>query len=193
QFGVIGRNWRIFAIPAQNPRNLGDAECGRDLGVLFMAAGEAARDLNSDTRYGHKHSDREIVMRLWEGPETAQQPPLGTRVLALVTAAALAVAGFPVSAQAQGRGPPVIRDTEIEQLLRDYTQPILKAAGLAKQNVRVVIINDRSFNAFVADGRRIFINAGTIMVSETPNEVIGVLAHETGHMAGGHLARLREE
>ena len=91
------------------------------------------------------------------------------------------------------KGPPVIRDAEIEQLLREYTQPILRVAGLAKQNVQVVIINDRSFNAFVADGRRIFINAGALMDAETPNQVIGVLAHETGHIAGGHLARMREQ
>ena len=99
-------------------------------------------------------------------------------------------------AQAQPRrqsGPPVVRDAEIEQLLREYTQPILKAAGLAQQNVQVVIINQRAFNAFVADGRRIFINAGTIMEADTPNQVIGVLAHETGHIAGGHLSRMREE
>src|SRR5205085_11134266 len=57
----------------------------------------------------------------------------------------------------------------------------------------VVIINDRAFNAFVADGRRIFVNTGALMDAKTPNEVIGVFAHETGHIAGGHLARLREE
>ncbi len=95
-------------------------------------------------------------------------------------------------AQAQ-RGPPIIRDAEIEQLLKDYTQPLLKAAGLAQQNIRVVIINDRSFNAFVADGRRIFVNGGALMDSQTPNQIIGVLSHETGHIAGGHLARLREQ
>ncbi len=86
-----------------------------------------------------------------------------------------------------------MRDAEIEQLLREYTQPILKSAGLAQQNIQVVIINSRAFNAFVADGRRIFINAGTIMEADTPNQVIGVLAHETAHIAGGHLSRLREE
>jgi len=107
-----------------------------------------------------------------------------------LTAAALAGASVP--AQAQG-GPPIIRDAEIEQLLKDYTQPLLKAAGLAQQNIRVVIINDRTFNAFVADGRRIFVNGGALMDSETPNQIIGVLSHETGHIAGGHLARLREQ
>jgi predicted Zn-dependent protease len=53
----------------------------------------------------------------------------------------------------------------------------------------VVVLNERSFNAFVMDGRHIFINAGALFDAKTPNEVIGVLAHETGHIAGGHLAR----
>jgi len=88
---------------------------------------------------------------------------------------------------------PLIRDAEIEQLLRDYAQPILRTAGLAKQNVRVVVLSDRSFNAFVMDGRHIFINAGALFDAKTPNEVIGVFAHETGHLAGGHLQRLREQ
>jgi predicted Zn-dependent protease len=114
------------------------------------------------------------------------------RALALVTAFALAVAGMPVRAQAQG-SLPLIRDAEIEQLLRDYTGPILRAAGLAQQNVNVVIINDRAFNAFVVDGRRIFINVGALMEAQTPNEIIGILAHESGHIAGGHMARLRQE
>lgn len=92
-----------------------------------------------------------------------------------------------------GRGPAIIRDAEIEALLRDYTRPILKVAGLGQQNVEVVLIGDRSFNAFVADGKRIFVNVGALMDSETPNQIIGVLAHETGHIAGGHLARMREQ
>jgi predicted Zn-dependent protease len=88
---------------------------------------------------------------------------------------------------------PVIRDAEIEQLLRDYATPILHAAGLSKQNVRVVVLSDRSFNAFVMDGRHIFVNAGALFDAKTPNEIIGVFAHETGHLAGGHLQRLREQ
>jgi predicted Zn-dependent protease len=116
------------------------------------------------------------------------------RLVALLTSAALVTSSVPAPAQnAAQKGPPVVRDAEIEQLLREYTQPILQAAGLSKQNIQVVIINDRGFNAFVADGRRIFINAGALMEAETPNEVIGVLAHETGHIAGGHLVRLREQ
>jgi predicted Zn-dependent protease len=115
------------------------------------------------------------------------------RALTLLMSAAMAIA--PVMAHAQGTPPgmPLIRDAEIEQLLRDYTQPILRAAGLAQQNIQVTIINERTFNAFVMDGRRIFINAGALMDARTPNEVIGVLAHESGHIAGGHLSRLRQQ
>jgi predicted Zn-dependent protease len=109
-----------------------------------------------------------------------------------LTAAALAATSLPQPAAAQGNMP-VIRDTEIEQLLRDYTQPILRTAGLSNQNIKVVIINNRAFNAFVMDGKRIFVNTGALMESETPNQIIGVLAHETGHIAGGHLSRLRDE
>ncbi len=112
------------------------------------------------------------------------------RAVALATATALVWSSMPAHAQ---RGTGVIRDAEIEQLLKEYTQPLLRTAGLAQQNIRVVIIGDRSFNAFVADGRRIFVNAGALMDSERPNQIIGVLAHETAHIAGGHLARLREQ
>jgi predicted Zn-dependent protease len=115
-----------------------------------------------------------------------------TRLTAMVTAAGLALA--PVAAPAQeNKGPALLRDTEIEQLLREYTRPILRAAGLEKQNIQIVIINDAGFNAFVADGRRIFVNYGALMKSETPNQIIGVLAHETGHLAGGHLSKMREQ
>jgi predicted Zn-dependent protease len=98
-----------------------------------------------------------------------------------------------VRAETRSKGQPIIRDAEIEHLMRDYTQPILKAAGLSQQNIQVIIINNRSFNAFVMDGRRIFINSGALLEAATPNQVIGVLAHEAGHIAGGHLARLREQ
>jgi predicted Zn-dependent protease len=128
------------------------------------------------------------------GTASTRRSPL-SRILAVATAVAIAASA--VSAHAQPRrkasGPPIIRDAEIEQLLREYTTPILRAAGLGKQNIRIVIVNSRGFNAFVADGRRIFINAGALMDADTPNQVIGVLAHETGHIAGGHLARMREQ
>lgn len=113
------------------------------------------------------------------------------KLLACIVAATLALP--PLPAKAQGPGPRLLRDTEIEQLLRDYTRPLLRTAGLEKHNIQVAIINDPMFNAFVADGRRIFVNYGALMQSQTPNQLIGVLAHETGHLAGGHLSKLREQ
>ncbi len=114
------------------------------------------------------------------------------KLTALTTVVALVLAPLAALAQ-ENRGPPVLRDAETEQLLRDYTRPILRAAGMEMQNIQMVIINQGVFNAFVADGRRIFVNYGAILQSETPNQIIGVMAHETGHLAGGHLAKMREQ
>ena len=114
------------------------------------------------------------------------------KFVSLVALAAIA-APHPLAAQQGGPKLNIIRDAEIEELLRDYTRPILRAAKLGGQNIEVVIIGDRSFNAFVADGRRIFVNLGALYEAETPNQIIGVLAHEAGHIAGGHLARMRDQ
>ncbi|TPI24768.1 M48 family metallopeptidase [Mesorhizobium sp. B3-2-1] len=112
------------------------------------------------------------------------------RVFATISlAAAVAVAG---SATAFAQGVPVVRDAEIEALVRDYARPIFRAAGLANDGIDIVLVNDSSFNAFVT-GRRLFINTGALMTAETPNEIIGVIAHEAGHIAGGHQQKLREQ
>ncbi len=95
-----------------------------------------------------------------------------SRAVSVVTAAAIALASVPVRAQTgSNAGIPMIRDAEIEQLMRDYTAPILRVAGLTQQNVQVVIINDKAFNAFVMDAHRIFINTGALMEATTPNQL----------------------
>jgi len=117
-----------------------------------------------------------------------------SRTLALVTAAAVALAGVPARAQnGSNAGIPMIRDAEIEQLLRDYAAPILKVAGLSNQGIQVVIINDKAFNAFVMDAHHIFVNAGALRESTAPNQLIGVFAHETGHIVHGDLSKMRQE
>ena len=126
-------------------------------------------------------------------PSRTAKPKPVSRLLAGALAVALACPPLPAQAQQRGGGLPLIRDAEIEQLMRDYTQPILKAAGLGKVNVKIVLINDKSFNAFVVDGRRIFVNTGALAEATTPNQIIGVMAHEAGHIAGGHLSKLRQE
>jgi predicted Zn-dependent protease len=83
-----------------------------------------------------------------------------------------------------------IYDTEIEDTIRVYATPVLRAAGIDPTAVRIHIVNSPILNAFVARGQRIFVTTGFLMAAQHPGQVIGVLAHETGHIAGGHLARL---
>ena len=91
---------------------------------------------------------------------------------------------------AQG-GLAIIRDAEIEGILQAYTTPLFEAAGIPPQSVKIRLIRSNSLNAFVAGGRNIFIHTGLLTASKGPDAVIGVLAHETGHIEGGHLVRTR--
>lgn len=102
---------------------------------------------------------------------------------------AAALVGSAPSASAQNL--PLIRDTEIEGILSDYAKPLFKAAGLGSGRIRMRIVQNDAFNAFVLDGKNVFVHTGTLMQANTPNEVIGVIAHETGHITGGHMAALR--
>lgn len=110
--------------------------------------------------------------------------------IASVAGLAFAIGAADV-APAAAQGLPLIRDTEIEDLLNDYARPIFKAAGLGTGRVQMRIVRSDSFNAFVVDGRNVFVHTGTLMQADTPNQVIGVIAHEAGHIAGGHMAALR--
>ena len=83
----------------------------------------------------------------------------------------------------------LLRDTEIEETMQDYTTPILRAAGLSPSSVDIYLVNDPSLNAFVTRGQNIFLHSGIITQSTTPNQLKGVIAHEAGHIAGGHLVR----
>jgi predicted Zn-dependent protease len=86
----------------------------------------------------------------------------------------------------------LIRDAQTEKFLRDLSNPVFKAAGLNSKDIKIYIINDDSINAFVAGGQNLFINTGLIRKFETPDALIGVVAHESGHIASGHLARQSE-
>lgn len=107
----------------------------------------------------------------------------------LWTAIVLAFGLSGLSAHAQSQ----IRDAEIEQILRDFTNPILDAAGLQRNDVSIYVLNDPSLNAFVARGQNIHLFTGLILASETPSQLIGVIAHETGHIEGGHNIRRLED
>lgn len=100
----------------------------------------------------------------------------------------LAFASTPGLAQ----GIALIRDAEIESMITRFATPLFKAAGL-RDTPKINLVADRRFNAFVIEDGSIFINYGTILESKTPNALKAVLAHEIGHVAGGHLARIREQ
>jgi predicted Zn-dependent protease len=83
----------------------------------------------------------------------------------------------------------MVRDAEIESTIRSYAKPLLLAAGLEPSSVRIHIVKDNTLNAFVAGGQQIFINSGLILKSANVSQIIGVLAHEIGHISGGHLIK----
>ena len=115
-------------------------------------------------------------------------PPIRRRTISLLCAGALLAASLPPPAQAAPRLS-LIRDAEIESLLRAYVRPIFKVAGLHARAVKVHLVNNNAINAFVAGGQRIFVFTGMILEARTPNELTGVLAHEAAHIAAGHLVR----
>jgi predicted Zn-dependent protease len=121
---------------------------------------------------------------------TAEAAPVTLRVFVRITAIALAISL--ASAHRGAAAETFIRDTEIEADIRTMVTPIWKAAGLEPSALHVYLIEDKQLNSFVAGGQNEFINTGLIMRAETPNQLLGVLAHETGHIAGGHLTRAQQ-
>lgn len=112
---------------------------------------------------------------------------LAYRLLVLTTVAFLVLPG-----RASAQGVSLIRDTEIENTIRVYTAPVFRAAGIDISSVQIYLVRDERLNAFVAGGMKIFIHTGLLQQAKDPSQVIGVLAHETGHITGGHLSRIRE-
>ncbi|HSG35564.1 MAG TPA: M48 family metalloprotease [Sphingomonadaceae bacterium] len=106
------------------------------------------------------------------------------RLIAVLAALQLAIQ--PVAAQS------ILRDAETEAFLQELMDPLTVAAGMPAGSVDVVLLHDNSINAFVAGGQRIYIHSGLIDAADTPNEVQGVLAHELGHITGGHIVRFDE-
>lgn len=92
----------------------------------------------------------------------------------------------------QGQAGTLIRDAEIEDTIAMFAKPVFEVAGLPNDGVQIYLVKDNRLNAFVAGGMNIFLHTGLLQKSKTPEQLIGVIAHETGHIAGGHLARIRE-
>ena len=107
-----------------------------------------------------------------------------TRLIAFLAAAM--IAAQPVAAQS------ILRDAETEAFLDEISAPLIEAAGLEPDNVEIILINDPSINAFVAGGQAVYIHSGLIDAADSAEEVQGVIAHELGHITGGHILRYGE-
>lgn len=108
------------------------------------------------------------------------------RPLAFICALGAAFVGG--AAQAQS----LIRDTEIEEAIRASAEPVLKGSGLQPDAVKFYLVGDKDLNAFVSGGQNIFLNTGLIAETENPNQLLGVIAHEAGHISGGHVVRTED-
>ena len=123
-------------------------------------------------------------------PRRSDHPGRGLVGLCLSTVLALGPTLTPTPVRAQeGGGINLIRDTEIEETLHADADPIFTAAGLVPKDVTLMLIGDKDLNAFTVNGQAIFVNTGLIVETANPNQLEGVIAHETGHAAGGHSAR----
>ena len=109
-------------------------------------------------------------------------------VLGLAVALWAFLIGWPGEAGAQKLS--FIRDAEIERSIRAFAAPLFRAAGLQPDAVEVYLIKDDQINAFVAGGQKLFLNTGLIMRTQNAGQLIGVIAHEAGHIAAGHLVRI---
>jgi predicted Zn-dependent protease len=119
--------------------------------------------------------------------------PLARLARLLMMALILAtVAVRPATAQQDDSGPSVLRDSETELLFKEVARPLIKAANLDPNSVQVVLLNDPEINAFVATGQTVYIQSGLIQSADNVGQLQGVIAHELGHVAGGHSIRLQE-
>lgn len=121
----------------------------------------------------------------------SRKRPIGLRSARAILCA-LAALAVVIGGTSRAHAQSLVRDAEIEDTIRGYAEPIFKAAGLDPKAIRIFLVQDKSFNAFVAGGQNLFVNTGLIEELDRPRELIGVIAHETGHIAGGHLARSDE-
>ena len=116
------------------------------------------------------------------GPSRARSRLARLLMLALVLAIA---AARPAAAQS------VLRDSETELLFRDISSPLITAAGLDPKSAQVVLLNDPEINAFVSSGQTVYIQSGLLVAADDVNQLQGVIAHELGHVAGGHVIRIQ--
>jgi len=129
-------------------------------------------------------------------PKSGNRPPMNSPLARfarlLMLALILAASSWQPAAAQEESSLSVLRDSETELLFRDISRPLVQAAGLDPGSVDVVLLNDREINAFVATGQAVYIQSGLLIAADDVGQLQGVIAHELGHVAGGHSIRLQE-
>jgi len=129
-------------------------------------------------------------------PSNAKPPAMNALlsrfVRLLMIALVLATSAWQPAVAQQDVEPSILRDSETELLFKDISRPLIEAAKLDPNSVRVVLLNDPEINAFVATGQTVYIQTGLIRAVDNVNQLQGVIAHELGHVAGGHSIRLQQ-
>ena len=119
------------------------------------------------------------------------KPPFPSALSAVFRLLAFLLLSFALTAR-PALAQSVLRDAETEALFKDMSRPLIIAAGLEPGNVQIILLGDKDINAFVAGGQAVYINSGLIDAADNANEVQGVIAHEIGHITGGHIVRFGE-
>ena len=156
------------------------------------AAGGSALSVNSYAR----QASGTLFNRSFSGRD-GKRPAMNSPVARLARLMMLALmlltaARQPAAAQDSGGGPSILRDTETELLFRDISRPLIDAAGLDPNSVNIALLNDPEINAFVATGQTVYVQTGLLLAADNVNQLQGVIAHELGHVAGGHSIRLQQ-
>ena len=172
------RQWEPTANPPPRVAAGGSVPSGRRHLSLSPPAGE--RESSSGVQPATSRDSNQVI-------RAATQRFRATLRRALTLLAIMSLLPFPQVAFAQEAQPTILRDAETEALFADMSRDIIRAAGLSPANVKVVLINDDSINAFTAGGQTVYIHSGLIEAAENVNQLQGVVAHEIGHIADGHV------
>ncbi|CAK0752896.1 beta-barrel assembly-enhancing protease [uncultured Gammaproteobacteria bacterium] len=124
-----------------------------------------------------------------EGEVTVRRSIRSVIRVGMAAAMVVTLAGVPAGAQQRRTQLEFIRDAEIEHTIRTFARPIFDAAGIDAEAVTFVLVKDPQINAFVAGGMNMFFHTGLLQQADEPGQLVGVIAHETGHISGGHLIR----
>ena len=83
----------------------------------------------------------------------------------------------------------IVRDAEIENFFHDLSFPIVESSTIKGTKINFYLDKQNYINAFVTSGPKIFITTELLIKTNSVDQIAGVIAHEIGHITGGHLSK----